>query len=617
MLRCLLFTGDEEVVRALRQAVAELGMEVEVCADAAETQNRVKDGDFKILIADWNRPEESAGLFDGLKERTGRDRPLALAVVSDITGMKAALKAGANSTLRRPLDAAQVRDTLDMARDLLRAKESSRAAAAAAGVGPVSAIGDGERHLRGAEFLSNARTAPGAQFQVEGETQIPQEQAEAPEEMKPLIELEPMAAEVGIAEVTAETVARNSQAQPSPEPVVAKIEKPMSLEELLRARRQTQAVVESSKAGEELLGYGERPATAAKVLGAGAHDTPAQRAQEQASQEALVGYLEGSEQTNDATGGPAEPPRRMRLGILAAALAMVVAMAAVKVPVRQWGPDLAMLSRGTLGAGHDWLNPPAVKPVETPVAHDNFARAGDEYKLPVVDPIPDATTDPSEIRVVAVVDPTVKTNSGPAPANAGATAAPTGNTEPGKDPVPDVTQKSGQESSPPSPEPAPKGLESVAVSAERSAAAVATLAGQGRPNAAQAAPSGQGIPSSLRSQIAAVGSAPGGVKPVEAALTAIEPVELPEAAARTLLVQQVAPAYPQTVAANAQRGNVVLAVTVGRDGSVQDAKFLQGSFSFARPAILAVRQWSFRPYVLNGHAVTVQTVITLSFSPPS
>ncbi len=612
MLHCLLFTGDEEVVRAIRQATVELGMEVEVCADAAETQNRVKDGDFKILIADWNRAEESAELFDGLKERTGSERPLALAVVSDITGMKAALKAGANSTLRRPLDAAQVRDTLDMARDLLRAKESSKAAAAAAGVGSVSVIGDGERHLRGAEFLSNARTVPGAQFQVEGETEVPPEQAEAPEEMKPLMELEPMAAEVGVAEVTVETVVRNSQAEPSQEPVVAKIEKPMSLEELLRARRQTQPVVESSKAGEELLGYGEGSATAAKELGAGEHGTPMQRAQEQASQEALVGYLEGSEQTNDAAGGGAEPPRRMRLGILAAALAMIVAMAAVKVPVRQWGPDLAMLSRGTVRAGHDWLNPPAVKPVETPVAHDNFARAGDEYKLPVVDPIPDATTDPSEIRVVAVVDPTVKTNSGPAPANAGATGAPAGNTDPGKGPAPDATQIPAQEN-----EPAPKGVETVAVSAERSAAAVATLAGQGRPNAAQAAPSGQGIPSSLRSQIAAVGPAPGGVKPAEAALTAIEPVQLPEAAARTLLVQQVAPAYPQTVAANAQRGNVVLAVTVGRDGSVQDAKFLQGSFSFARPAIQAVRQWSFRPYVLNGHAVTVQTVMTLSFSPPS
>jgi protein TonB len=614
MLRCLLFTGDEEVVRAIRQAAAELGMEAEVCADAAETQNQVKDGDFKILIADWNRPEESAGLFDGLKDRTGRERPLVLAVVSDVTGMKAALKAGANSTLRRPLDAAQVRDTLDMARDLLRAKESSKAAAAAAGVGSVSAVGDGDRQLRGAEFLSNARTAPGAQFQVEGETQIPPGQAEAPEEMKPLIELEPMAAEVGVAEVMAETLARNSQAQPPQEPVVAKAEKPMSLEELLRARRQTPPVVESSKVGEELLGYGERheQTTGTKDLGAGGQDTPAQRAQEQASQAALVGYLEGSEQTDDASGGGTEPPRRMRLGILAAGLAMVVAMTAVKVPVRQWGPGLAMLYGGAVRAGHDWLNPPAVKPVETPVAHDNFARAGDEYKLPTVDPIPDATTDPSEIRVVAVVDPTVKTNSGSAPANPGATGAATGNTDAGKDPVPEATKLPAQES-----EPAPKGVETLAVSPERSAAAVATLAGQGIPNTAQVARSGQGIPSSLRSQIAAVGPAPGGVKPVEAALTAIEPVELPEAAARALLLQQVAPAYPQTVAANAQRGNVVLAVTVDRDGSVQDAKFMQGSFSFARPAIQAVRQWSFRPYVLNGHAVAVQTVITLSFSPPS
>jgi protein TonB len=56
---------------------------------------------------------------------------------------------------------------------------------------------------------------------------------------------------------------------------------------------------------------------------------------------------------------------------------------------------------------------------------------------------------------------------------------------------------------------------------------------------------------------------------------------------------------------------------VGRDGTVQDAKFTQGSLVFARAAIDAVKQWKFKPYILNGRPVSVQSLITLNFKPPA
>jgi protein TonB len=62
---------------------------------------------------------------------------------------------------------------------------------------------------------------------------------------------------------------------------------------------------------------------------------------------------------------------------------------------------------------------------------------------------------------------------------------------------------------------------------------------------------------------------------------------------------------------------VVLQVLVGRDGSIQDAKFMQGSLVFARAAIDAVKQYRFKPYSLNGRPVSVQSVITLNFKPPA
>ena len=108
-----------------------------------------------------------------------------------------------------------------------------------------------------------------------------------------------------------------------------------------------------------------------------------------------------------------------------------------------------------------------------------------------------------------------------------------------------------------------------------------------------------------------------GNKPQEAAMSSIEPVALTESAARDLLMQAVDPEYPAGAKASGQRGSVVLQVIIGRDGTVREAKFLQGSLVFARSAIDAVKQWRFKPYSMNGRAVSVQSMITLTFKPPA
>ncbi|MFZ0541487.1 MAG: energy transducer TonB, partial [Candidatus Sulfotelmatobacter sp.] len=135
----------------------------------------------------------------------------------------------------------------------------------------------------------------------------------------------------------------------------------------------------------------------------------------------------------------------------------------------------------------------------------------------------------------------------------------------------------------------------------------------------QAVPAGNsaGIPSSLKSQIASSTPDASGAMPAEAAMSSIEPVNLPESTAWGLLAQPVDPVYPDAAKASGQKGSVVLQVLIGRDGAVQDAKFLQGSLVFARAAIDAVKQWRFKPYSMNGRAVSVQSVITLNFKPPA
>lgn len=104
-----------------------------------------------------------------------------------------------------------------------------------------------------------------------------------------------------------------------------------------------------------------------------------------------------------------------------------------------------------------------------------------------------------------------------------------------------------------------------------------------------------------------------GNKPPEAAMQAIEPVVVAESVERALLSDQPAIVYPAS--AKGQQGTVTLQVLIGRDGSVQDAKFMQGSLAFARTAIDGVKLWKFKPYSMNGRAVSVQTSMTMSFKP--
>ena len=98
-------------------------------------------------------------------------------------------------------------------------------------------------------------------------------------------------------------------------------------------------------------------------------------------------------------------------------------------------------------------------------------------------------------------------------------------------------------------------------------------------------------------------------------MPSIEPVTVPEFTERALLTEQPALAYPAS--AKGQQGTVILQVLIGRDGTVQDAKFLQGSLAFARAAIDGVKLWKFKPYAMNGRPVSVQTLMTINFKPTS
>src|SRR5271157_3081354 len=155
-LRSLLFSTDEQTSQPILGALSDLGVEGEFCREAAAAIEKLTHESFQIVLIDWDNQPEAGLLLSTARDRKPSERPLTLAIVSNDAGVPKALQAGANSILRKPLIANQVKDTLKTARDLLRARqEAATAQAAAAATAPASlsaAVGTGnEPVLRAGE----------------------------------------------------------------------------------------------------------------------------------------------------------------------------------------------------------------------------------------------------------------------------------------------------------------------------------------------------------------------------------------------------------------------------------------------------------------------------------
>lgn len=79
------------------------------------------------------------------------------------------------------------------------------------------------------------------------------------------------------------------------------------------------------------------------------------------------------------------------------------------------------------------------------------------------------------------------------------------------------------------------------------------------------------------------------------------------------LITRVVPVYPQIARVARIAGTVELMVLVGRDGSVLSVQVLSGSPLLAAAARQAVEKWRYRPAILDGQAVEVESRVTVNF----
>ncbi len=80
------------------------------------------------------------------------------------------------------------------------------------------------------------------------------------------------------------------------------------------------------------------------------------------------------------------------------------------------------------------------------------------------------------------------------------------------------------------------------------------------------------------------------------------------------LVRMVQPVYPAIAKAARIQGTVILHAVIAKDGSIQELQYMSGPPLLVQTAMDAVRQWRYRPTLLNGEPVEVETTIQVIFS---
>jgi protein TonB len=131
---------------------------------------------------------------------------------------------------------------------------------------------------------------------------------------------------------------------------------------------------------------------------------------------------------------------------------------------------------------------------------------------------------------------------------------------------------------------------------------------------------GGGVPGGVPGGIA--GGSAGGVI---GGILSSTPVAVPKAATPTrvrvsqgvsagLLIRKVQPNYPQLAKQARIQGQVVLQAEISKDGTIQNLQLISGHPMLAPAAIEAVKQWRYKPYLLNGEPVAVDTQVIVNFS---
>ncbi len=140
------------------------------------------------------------------------------------------------------------------------------------------------------------------------------------------------------------------------------------------------------------------------------------------------------------------------------------------------------------------------------------------------------------------------------------------------------------------------------------------------------APPANGSPNILRTNaetIGVVGDIPGGIGPGDGNTVTPAPspqlgtpqrIRVSSGVAQKLLISKVNPEYPPDARDQRVQGVVILKVNIDKEGNLYRTELISGHPLLAPAAIDAVKQWKYKPYLLNGAPIEVETQVQVNFT---
>jgi periplasmic protein TonB len=565
--QALLFCPDEKTARTVTQVLSELEFNVETCTEPFAAVKKLMSQHFDAVVVDCDNEQNATLLFKSARNSTSNQASLAVAVVEGQAGVAKAFRIGANLVLTKPINIEQAKGTLRVARGLLRKSEPAKAGSVGLPASAASAAGS----------AVSAQTKP--DLRSVGSTPSAAGISNAAAQDEDLL---------GIAE-------EDSVAAPPATPASNKFITPAP-----QADKFLAAAVVSTAPEVKASIYAVTPGS----FGRGAASAPAP-AREREDHRAAEASPERSTETNASSKGP-EAVRGESSSLVGSA------------PSFTYGGANAPAQSS--GAGKKILVAIAAAAIVAAVAYVTWAH----FQRRATEP----DTTPTEVTPTIVVTQRATQPSGAKPSAASAvpkTSASLPNSPPAapnekrhasdadtvlKDS--DVPSAASSTKSSNSASPAPS---------ETSDSDEAPLVVKGgKAPAVHAKPGAVDAPAPSMIGIATPGAgAPppnfvSGEQIVPKPL--LQTLNISQGVSRGLLIKKVQPVYPRNALAMRVEGSIELMATISKNGDITQVKVLSGDSQLSKAATDAVKQWKYKPYLLNGEPVEIQTQVTINFKLP-
>ena len=580
--QALLFCPDEKTARTVTQVLSELEFNVESCTEPFAAVKKLMGQHFDAVVVDCDNEQNATLLFKSARNSTSNQASLAVAVVEGQAGVAKAFRIGANLVLTKPINIEQAKGTLRVARGLLRKSEPARPGTPATTVTPVTP--DPPKSVAPAKPEVAAAAAVSSR-PVPTKTGTPSAWPVAPA----VASASTSAQDEDLLDISGDSVPTPAAAAPTRRFITPSLQTDKFLAGAV-ASPTPELKAPSSPVAPATLGGGaaSAPAPARERQDTRATDAPTERAEadarwnkaEAVQAESSVATTAEPTFTFGGANAPAESSgasKKIFLGVVAAGIIAVAAYAG-------------------------WA-----------YFHGQATTSGSSETQTIAAPVTTSQPiKPSGAKPSATATGTLKA---PSPASQPIAPTATGHTADENDSAVDSAHASGSTKTSSS----TSSDSSKTDDAVEDAPAPLVVQGGKAPTSHVKLGSADAPAPSMVGIAAAGTAAPPpdlGSAPDLAPKPMLQTLNISQGVSRGLLYKKVQPVYPRNALDLRVEGSVELMATISKTGDITHVKVLSGDSQLSKAAADAVKQWKYKPYLLNGEPVEIQTQVTINFKLP-